>query len=112
MNVFRRLANGSAVVVDLQHGAAHVGNVQPMLAAIRARGKRPLVRVPAKGEAGTVGRVLDLGAAGVICPLVNTAEEARALVQACRYPPRGRLLTLWRLVLQLNMDIDINIDVF
>jgi 4-hydroxy-2-oxoheptanedioate aldolase len=48
-----------------------------------------LVRVP-WNEPGIVGKVLDGGAYGVICPMVNTREEAQALVSYCRYPPKGQ----------------------
>ena len=48
----------------------------------------PLARVPSL-EPGIVGKVLDAGAYGVICPMVNTAEQARAFVSYCRYPPVG-----------------------
>ena len=48
----------------------------------------PMVRVP-WNEPGIVGKVLDAGAYGVICPMVNTVEQARAFVAACRYPPDG-----------------------
>jgi 4-hydroxy-2-oxoheptanedioate aldolase len=48
----------------------------------------PMVRVP-WNEPGIIGKVLDAGAYGVICPMVNNAEEARRLVSACRYPPAG-----------------------
>jgi 4-hydroxy-2-oxoheptanedioate aldolase len=47
-----------------------------------------MVRVP-WNEPGIIGKVLDAGAYGVICPMVNTPDEARALVQYCKYPPQG-----------------------
>jgi 4-hydroxy-2-oxoheptanedioate aldolase len=49
----------------------------------------PLVRVP-WNEPGICGKVLDGGAWGVICPMVNTAAEAKALVSYCLYPPKGK----------------------
>lgn len=48
----------------------------------------PMVRVP-WNEPGIIGKVLDAGAWGVICPMINCADEARALVSACLYPPQG-----------------------
>jgi 4-hydroxy-2-oxoheptanedioate aldolase len=59
-----------------------------MFTAIEARGAVPLVRVTFD-EPWMINRVLDLGAAGVIVPLVNNAEEARRAVSGCRYPPHG-----------------------
>ena len=48
----------------------------------------PVVRVPSN-EPGIIGRALDAGALGVIVPLVNSADEARRAVAACRFPPDG-----------------------
>jgi 4-hydroxy-2-oxoheptanedioate aldolase len=74
--------------VDLQHGLAGLESVGAMLQAISLSGIPPLVRVPAN-EPWLVNRVLDLGAAGVIVPLVSSAEEAARAARACRYPPDG-----------------------
>jgi 4-hydroxy-2-oxoheptanedioate aldolase len=59
-----------------------------MLQAISTTPVIPLARVPWNDPARLM-KILDAGAYGVICPMVNTREEAEALVQACRYPPRG-----------------------
>jgi 4-hydroxy-2-oxoheptanedioate aldolase len=48
-----------------------------------------LVRVP-WNEPGIVGKALDGGAYGIICPMVNTSAQAQALVSYCRYPPQGQ----------------------
>jgi 4-hydroxy-2-oxoheptanedioate aldolase len=48
----------------------------------------PMVRVP-WNEPGIIGKVLDGGAYGVICPMVNTAQEAKNLVSYSKYPPQG-----------------------
>lgn len=77
------------VCVDLQHGAADEMTMVAMLTAIEGAGATPLVRV-AYNEPWMINRVLDLGAAGVIVPLVNSAEEARRAVSACHYPPHGQ----------------------
>ena len=77
-----------SVTVDLQHG---VQDYLSMVTCFQAMGKHPvlpMVRVP-WNEPGIVGKVLDAGAYGVICPLINTVEEARALVQYAKYPPQG-----------------------
>ena len=55
---------------------------------MQPHGVTPIVRVP-WNEPGIIGKCLDGGAMGVICPMVNTEEEARALVSFCRYPPKG-----------------------
>jgi 4-hydroxy-2-oxoheptanedioate aldolase len=77
-----------AVTVDLQHGEATLAILGEIVAAIDRGGAVPFARVP-WNDPGTLMRALDLGARGVICPMVNTAEEASAFVRACRYPPLG-----------------------
>jgi len=76
------------VCVDLQHGGADEERMVAMFSAIEARGAVPLARV-LYNEPWMVNRVLDLGAAGVIVPLVNSAQDARRAVSGCRYPPHG-----------------------
>jgi len=77
-----------ALNVDMQHGLTDMSNLWPMLQAISQTDTVPVVRVPWNDPA-TIMKALDLGAYGVIVPLVNTAEEAAAAVAACRYPPVG-----------------------
>jgi 4-hydroxy-2-oxoheptanedioate aldolase len=74
--------------VDMQHGLTDVGGLWPMLQAISQTDTVPVVRVPWNDPA-TIMRALDMGAYGIIVPLVNTAQEAAAAVAACRYPPVG-----------------------
>lgn len=76
------------VVVDLQHGAAVESDLPELTTAIRLAGAMPLGRVRFAHPAD-VGRALDLGCAGVIIPNVDSAEQAEAIVGACRYPPDG-----------------------
>ena len=76
------------VCVDLQHGGADEDRMVAMFAAIEARGAVPLARV-LYNEPWMVNRVLDLGAAGVIVPLVGSAADAKRAVSGCRYPPHG-----------------------
>jgi len=76
------------VCVDLQHGGADEERMVAMFTAIEARGAVPLARV-LYSEPWQINRVLDLGAAGVIVPLVSSAEDARRAVSGCRYPPHG-----------------------
>ena|SRR6476659_2580185 len=58
------------------------------LTAAKAAGMPALVRV-ADNDAGLVGRALDAGAQGVVCPLIKSAEDAEHFVCAVKYPPRG-----------------------
>lgn len=81
-------AGFDAVTVDLQHGeVGHEGLGEVVDAIDRARAV-PLVRL-AWNDPASVMRALDLGARGLICPMVNSAEEAEAFVRYCRYPPLG-----------------------
>jgi len=59
-----------------------------MLQALQGQPVTPLVRVPWL-EAGAIMRALDSGARGVICPMINNAEEAAEFSSYMRYPPRG-----------------------
>lgn len=82
------LAGPDYVVVDQQHGAVDASVMTAMLQAISGAGVAPLVRV-ARNEPFTIGNALDLGAAGVIVPMVEDAEQAARAVAACRYAPDG-----------------------
>ncbi|MFI5001777.1 MAG: HpcH/HpaI aldolase/citrate lyase family protein, partial [Reyranellales bacterium] len=78
-----------SVTVDMQHG---VQDYLSMVTCFQAMGQHPvtpLVRVP-WNEPGIVGKVLDGGAWGVICPMVNNVAEAKALVSYSLYPPKGK----------------------
>jgi 4-hydroxy-2-oxoheptanedioate aldolase len=81
-------AGFDAVVVDLQHGHATLHEVPQILAAIDATSALPFVRVSWNDPAELM-RALDLGARGVICPMIGSRAEAEAFVTACRYPPLG-----------------------
>jgi 4-hydroxy-2-oxoheptanedioate aldolase len=76
------------VVIDLQHGGATEGDLPEMTEAIRRAGAMPIGRVR-HAHPADIGRALDLGCDGVIVPNVNSAEQARAVAGACRYPPAG-----------------------
>jgi 4-hydroxy-2-oxoheptanedioate aldolase len=81
-------AGFDAVTVDLQHGAVTFDALGAVVVAIEPSGAVPFARLP-WNDAAAAMRALDLGVRGVIAPMVNAAEEADALVRACRYPPRG-----------------------
>lgn len=76
------------VTVDLQHGMTDVQSLIGMLQAISATPATPIVRVPASDPA-IIMKVLDAGAYGVICPLVESVEQATMFVGAACYPPLG-----------------------
>jgi 4-hydroxy-2-oxoheptanedioate aldolase len=76
------------VCVDLQHGFADLGSLPRLLHAVHAAGSASLVRV-AWNAPDQIMRALDLGADGVLVPMVDDAEQARRAVAACRYAPAG-----------------------
>lgn len=76
------------MTVDLQHGLIDYQTALAMLQVLQGLPAPVLVRVP-WNEPAIIGKCLDAGFSGVICPMVNTAEDARALVQFARYAPLG-----------------------
>ncbi len=76
------------LTIDLQHGVVDYATMIPMLQAISTTATVPLVRVPWL-EPGILMKSLDAGAYGVICPMVNTRDDAQKLVAYTSYAPRG-----------------------
>jgi len=74
--------------LDWQHGQWSEHTLNDALARFLAAESTPLVRVKGQ-EPGTINRVLDMGAMGVVVPYIQEAEQALAAVQAAFYPPRG-----------------------
>jgi 4-hydroxy-2-oxoheptanedioate aldolase len=77
-----------SLTVDMQHGVVDYQVAVTMLQAISTTKAIPLARVPWNDPARLM-KILDAGVYGVICPMINTREEAEALVRACKYAPRG-----------------------
>ena len=77
-----------ALTLDMQHGLIGYETALAMLQACATGTAVPLVRVPWNDPAAIM-RLLDAGAQGVICPMINTRAQAEAFVGACRYPPHG-----------------------
>jgi len=74
--------------IDMEHSPHTIDSVKGHVMAVRGTGCAPFVRVP-WNEHGIIKPVLDLAPAGVIIPMVNSADSAAAAVAACRYPPIG-----------------------
>jgi len=77
------------VCVDMQHGCNDEATMTSMFQATRGAGSVPVARL-AWNEPWLIMRALDLGAAGVILPLIDNAADAARAVESCRYPPTGR----------------------
>lgn len=76
------------LTVDMEHSPLSWDTVAQMVGIIAHRGGVPLVRVP-MNTIENIKRVLDLGAYGIVVPMVNSVAEAEAAVQAAKYPPTG-----------------------
>jgi 4-hydroxy-2-oxoheptanedioate aldolase len=77
------------VLIDMEHSPNGLESVVAQLHAVSAYPVTPVVRVPI-GDVVTIKQVLDLGAQNILVPMVSSVDEARAAVEAVRYPPRGQ----------------------
>jgi 2-dehydro-3-deoxyglucarate aldolase/4-hydroxy-2-oxoheptanedioate aldolase len=89
--ISRILANAGArfAIYDMEHTGLGFETLKWLFATTRGLEMEPMVRVPT-GEYTWIARALDLGARGVMVPMVESQEQAEALARACRYPPEGR----------------------
>jgi 4-hydroxy-2-oxoheptanedioate aldolase len=76
------------LTVDMEHTHTDIQTAAMMFGAIADAGCVPLVRIPT-GRHDLIKSVLDCGAMGIVAPMVMDAEEARTIVAATKYPPRG-----------------------
>ncbi len=83
------LAGFDWVLIDLEHGAGTEKDVLAQLQALESTPTSAFVRVESSDSA-RISRVLDMGAAGIMCPKVNNAEEAKKVVNGLYYPPFGK----------------------
>ena len=82
------IAGFDFVVLDLEHSAIGFARLESLILAGRACELPVIVRVW-EPSAGLIGKVLDIGASGVMAPHIESAEQARAIVDAARFPPGG-----------------------
>ncbi|MEY8832521.1 HpcH/HpaI aldolase/citrate lyase family protein [Phaeobacter italicus] len=76
------------LVIDGEHAPNDIRSIRDQLIALAASPSHPVVRVPV-GETWMIKQVLDAGAQTVLVPIVESADQARELVRACHYPPKG-----------------------
>jgi 4-hydroxy-2-oxoheptanedioate aldolase len=81
-------AGWDSVTIDLQHGLSGYQAAVTMLQAIATTDAVPMAR-STWNDPAQIMRLLDAGAYGIICPMINSREEAEAFVGACRYAPDG-----------------------
>jgi len=77
------------LLVDTQHGPMGPEQLSAMLCGVASGGAKSMVRVGGYDDRIGIQQSLDLGADGVLVPMVNTAAEAKAAISACKYPPEG-----------------------
>jgi len=77
-----------SITIDLQHGLNDYQAALGMLQALEVGSATPMARVPWL-EPGIIMKLLDAGALGIICPMINTPEDAENLVRYASYAPRG-----------------------
>lgn len=77
-----------SVTIDMQHGPVDFQSAVGMLQAISTTSAVPMARVPWNDPA-IIMKLLDAGAMGLVCPMINTKAEAEAFVGAARYAPMG-----------------------
>ena len=82
-------AGAEFVVFDMEHSGWSIQTIRTVLATTRAADLVPLVRVPAT-QYHLLSRPLDVGAMGLMIPMVETAEQAQLIADSVRYPPVGR----------------------
>jgi 2-keto-3-deoxy-L-rhamnonate aldolase RhmA len=77
-----------SIFIDIEHAAIPVDIAAQMCAAALPLGITPLARIPGH-DFDMAAQLLDAGALGIVCPQVDTAEQAKALVDACKFAPAG-----------------------
>jgi hypothetical protein len=82
------LAGFDFVVLDMEHSAIDCSTLEPLILAAQGAGLPALVRTWGDDD-GLIGKVLDMGAHGVMIPHVESAERAAAIVKQARFPPQG-----------------------
>jgi len=82
-------AGAEFAVFDMEHSGWSIETIRMLMSTTRSTDLVPLVRPPVN-EYHFIARTLDMGAMGIVIPFINTAEQARTLVQSCKYPPTGR----------------------
>ncbi len=85
----QKAAGAEFVLFDMEHSGVTIETLKGQIAACRGIGLTPMVRVPAL-QYHFIARCLDIGAMGIMVPMVETAAQAREFVSATRYPPAGR----------------------
>lgn len=84
-----KLAGCEFVIYDMEHAGLGLDTLKMLTACCRGIGVEPMVRVP-RGDYHFVARALDVGARGIMVPMVESRAQAEIIAEAMRYPPQGR----------------------
>ncbi len=76
------------VMLDMEHGLGSVQDAANVMRAVSGTGAASFVRLPANDPV-IIKTLMDQGVDGIMVPMVESAEAARSIVAACRYPPKG-----------------------
>jgi 2-keto-3-deoxy-L-rhamnonate aldolase RhmA len=76
------------LLFDTQHTPVEIKQLKPALDAVKGKKAAPIVRV-SDNRPDLICFALDIGARGIVVPMVNTSEEAAAMVRSCKYSPLG-----------------------
>src|SRR6476659_390897 len=82
-------AGAEFAVFDMEHTGWSIETIRLLIATTRATNMIPLVRIPAT-EYHFVARVLDMGAMGIMVPMVESGAQRKKIVESAKYPPLGR----------------------
>ncbi|MDQ7734793.1 aldolase/citrate lyase family protein [Halomonas sp. SpR1] len=82
-------AGWKTILIDNEHGVSSLEHTAHLVRAIEAAGGEAVLRIPAN-DPTYLKKVLDMGIRSIMVPMVNSAEQAQAIVDACRYPPQGQ----------------------
>ena len=97
------------LMIDTQHGSWGPDSATLALAAMSGGTAVPMARV-ARNDFTLIGRLLDEGVLGIVVPMVETVEDARAVAAACRFPPRGARSWGWGRARNMGADYATWID--
>jgi 4-hydroxy-2-oxoheptanedioate aldolase len=78
-----------AVVLDMQHGAIDFAGAMHSILSVALAGKPTIARVPI-GAFALASQLLDVGASGILAPMINSRDDARRLVEFVKFPPLGQ----------------------
>lgn len=84
-----KAAGADFILFDMEHSGVEMETFKGLVATCRGIGLVPMVRVPTL-QPHFIARCLDMGAMGIMVPMVESAAQAREIVSATRYPPHGR----------------------